>query len=1213
MLTFLDKIPYGTQRLRRIVFGLTTAFIIYILVGFFVVPPVLKSVILEQCNSILHRHTSLEKVYFNPLTLRVELHKFQIDKLDGEGHFISVREIDASPGLSSIWNLAPVIRYLQLRDFQLEVAMLEDGTYSFDDLIGARQEQEAGTPADDKAETANTPIFPFALYGFELSNATIVFDDRPRDKKHTINELNLIVPFTSSFQDLRKEFTQPIFKAVVNGDPIELKGRTLPFDETLRTEFELGAFDIDLEQYWRYLPLKTPLNLVKGKFSSDISLFFERPQGERMKLFLGGGGHLLDFEMSTPDEGTVFSLKELNFEMEKYSLGDNELIISSVQFIKPYFKLIRNARNTVNWASYFPGSEITNKGAKVKTADDDTALLLDVQHIEVKDGTLDWRDTAVPNGFSRTYQNFYFSSSNLTTRESRTSSFDLSIGKYGKIKSTGSISLKPFNIQADINLTDFQVPVYQPYLRTVLPLTVQYGTLEAHGQLQAQHTADTVDILFQEGAIALSDMGISKPDEQTPSVAFNKFAVSGIDLNLGAQTIAINEVRLTDPSATLIREKTGEIDLAALFAQPTEEQPSKTPQPAAPSWQTQVKSVHITGGKFAFNDQKLLHPATLSIHNAMLAVTDISTQDGAKTPYTFSAQWGKKGLLTLEGTAGLAPVNTSGRLTVKDLPLRPFDPYIGETTDLLFASGTTALALDYQFTNGDNPTFMITGDASLHKMKLKDSQGHGELAGIDQLRFRGIKLENQPYRLHIAEINLARPDVSINFDKNGYGNFQRALRIPPPAPQTTESEEQSTDETSAQETDAQQIPAHPQEKPFFDKLSIGRIVMKQGQMQFRDASVAPPYFTKLTDLTLYLIDVRQSPDARPKFDFKGKIGPTPISVTGSLNPILEPIFSNLTIAVNGMELVPLSPYTVKHLAYPIEKGRLYADVSFHTENWVLNADNKFYVEQLVLGPKDKRPDAPSVPVKFGLALLQDSDGNMTINLPIRGRLDDPNFHIGGIVFKAIASLFVKALASPFSLIGSIFGGGSENMDFVLFTPGRHGLDAAGMQKLETTIKALKERPRLKLEVDGVIDPTSDTQGLIAAIFEMKLKMQKFKSLTRKERSQTTAEAMVIESEEYEELLFEAYADEDDPEGVRPTTLFMVDRQPVDVMQSFIINNITVTEQDLNELAVRRAAAVKDHIIQREPNLTDRVFLLDRRKDKQGKTGVPKHRVDLGIK
>jgi len=313
-------------------------------------------------------------------------------------------------------------------------------------------------------------------------------------------------------------------------------------------------------------------------------------------------------------------------------------------------------------------------------------------------------------------------------------------------------------------------------------------------------------------------------------------------------------------------------------------------------------------------------------------------------------------------------------------------------------------------------------------------------------------------------------------------------------------------------------------------------------------------------------------------------------------------------------MVPLTPYTLSYLAYPVEKGRLYADVKFRTNAWELSADNKFFIEQLVLGPKDKRPGAPNVPVQFGLSLLQDGNGDMQLDLPIRGRLDDPDFRIGAIVFKAIVNLFFKALASPFSLIGSIFGGGdSGNMDFVVFDPGYSDLGDKAREKLDTVIKALTSRAKLKLEVDGVIDPVADRKGLVKAIFERKVRQQKYDDLPRKERAKTTVDQVRVAPEEYEEYLFDAYRDEDDPDGVRPTTLFAVDRQPVDVMEKFIMDRIQITDADLETLAVARARSVKDYIIEKAPALTERVFLLDKRKDRKGKVGIPLHRADLGIK
>jgi hypothetical protein len=374
----------------------------------------------------------------------------------------------------------------------------------------------------------------------------------------------------------------------------------------------------------------------------------------------------------------------------------------------------------------------------------------------------------------------------------------------------------------------------------------------------------------------------------------------------------------------------------------------------------------------------------------------------------------------------------------------------------------------------------------------------------------------------------------------------------------------------------------------------------------------PGFATELTAMTLSLTEIGKTEEARPKVEFKANIGPTPMSVTGVLNPVISPIYSDLAISVNGMELVPLTPYTLKNLAYPVEKGRLYADVTLKTENWVLDAKNKFFIEQLELGKKDKRPDAPNIPVEFGLTLLQDSNGNMELNLPISGRLDDPNFRIGGIVFKAIINLFFKALASPFSLIGSIFGGG-EDMDFVVFEPGRASLDAGGEAKMETIIKAMTERNKLKLSVDGVIDPNADKNGLVQVILERKIKQAKYDSLPRSKRAETTVDEMVIAPEEYADMLYEAYADEPDEEGVKPTTLFVTDRQPVEVMEKFIRDRIVITEELLNKLALERANTVKEYIITKAPELTERVFLLDRHKDATGKTGVPAHRADLGIK
>lgn len=1233
MLAFLDKIKLGTPLLRRVVFWLLTTFAVYTLFGFFALPPIMKSVLVSQVTDATKRETSVGDIYFNPLTFRLELSGLHIKNLKEEGDLLSLDHMEVAPGISMVWELAPVVSYLKLDGLNVDLTFYGDGKYSISDLLGTPDsvnQQDADKNPEEKGA-----VFPFALYGFELTNSAITFDDRPHQKKHVISDIHLRVPFTSSIADKVKEFTQPVFKAVINGDPVELQGKTLPFDKTLLTEFELGAVDVDLHQYWKYMPVETPLQLKSGRFTSDISLYFERPDAQRIKLFLGGGGTLTNLELTAPGDGPVFSMKKLAFEMERFSLGDNALIIKQVSMNQPFFKVVRRTNGDINWANYFPGSESGATGPKVKTkADTDSAFVLDVRNFELNDGTMDFRDDLVKGGFKRTFSKLDLSVENLSTREAQTSVFKGSFGSEGFIYLNGEATLAPLSAQITLKGKDLNVPAYSPYISEAQPLLVDSGKLGFSVDVAYSDQDGKPQVTAQNGTLALAGLAVRKPDADKPSITLGALNVSGATLDLAARRVDVAEVKLTEPYAEVTRETDGRLDLQRLMdetAATGEEIKAETEEPAEPEtdrpsakadnepdtpWTATVAHFVVEDGSADFSDQALAHPARLGVRNFKIDATDITTEKSAEIPFSLSGGWNGGGWFSVRGQATVEPLTSNGSIQVEKFGLRPLDNYLAEDSDLLIADGQAFADLSYTFTGGETPKFTLKGSSALAGLKVKTTFEDAELAGIDRLDVKGIDFANESMSLAIGEINLNGPRARIHFDKDGRLNVRRALRLPEPTPpaeeQTAEGEQPvPIPEAEVKQVEEQTEAEAAEEKPFFETLTVGKIGMQNGKVTFHDESVHPAFATEVTAMTLSLTDIGQTQEARPKVDFTAKIGPTPISVTGVVNPVITPIYSNLAISVNGMELVPLTPYTLKNLAYPIQKGRLYADVTFKTDDWVLDAKNKFFIEQLQLGKKDKRPDAPNIPVEFGLSLLQDSNGDMQLNLPITGRLDDPNFRIGGIVFKAIINLFFKALTSPFSLIGSMFGGG-ENMDFVVFEPGRAGLSAQGEEKLDTVIKALTERRKLKLEVDGVVDHVADKNGLIQAILERKVRQAKYDELPRYKRAETTVDQIKVAPDEYEDMLYEAYADEPDEEDVKPTTLFVTDRQPVEVMEKFIRDRISVTAEMFHELAMQRAGAVKEYIITRNPELTDRVFLLDKEAKSGGKTGVPKHRADLGI-
>ncbi|MEF2231380.1 MAG: DUF748 domain-containing protein, partial [Pseudodesulfovibrio sp.] len=1010
---------------------------------------------------------------------------------------------------------------------------------------------------------------------------------------------------------------------------VQLTGRTLPFDNTLRTEFRLGAVEVDLGQYWGYLPVDTPLQLESGRFTSEISLLFERPDAHRINFLVGGGGRLTDLKLRDRAEGTVLSLPNLSFELEKYSLGDNRLELRNVTLDRPLCKLVRRQDGGINWAGYFHAEpDAGNATAGPATGG---AFVLDLRKIAVSGGELQWDDRAVPGGFKRAFRNLAVNAANISTRDAATCTFSASLGKEETLALRGAAMIAPApEGNATLTGAEIDLAALNPYYAEFLPLNLERGKASFSATVGFRPDGGGTNLDVVDGSLTLTDLALAKTGAKHPSLALDELAVTGVRVDLKGRDLAVGQVRLTGPDVRVVREPSGRIDLVRLFTAKNEDKDAddkaeRDPddgggdEPPTPAWTARIDALRIVGGEARFTDQNDDTPVRLGLRDLNLSLDGLTTREGAEMPFALDADWGgRRGSLEAKGTIGITPLRAEGALSVRDISLRPLDRLLAAHTELLFASGAASADLLFSYEAGTQDKVLVTGNGAVTDVQLKENQGDGELAGFDALRLTDLRLTGEPYRMDVAAIHLKGPRASVNIDQTGNSNVRRALRLPPPAPEPPATDEPAAAKTPAKaatpKDQADAPPAPEQEPDALEAVTIGKVSLEGGVLRFRDASVKPTYTMTMTDMGLTLTGISRAADARPKFDFTAKAGPTPLHVLGVLNPLASPPYSDLSLSVSGMELVPLTPYTLRNLGYPIEKGRLFADVKFKTENWVLTADNKFFIEQLVLGPKDKRPGAPNVPVQFGLSLLQDGNGNLTLNLPIRGRLDDPDFRVGSIVFKAIINLMFKALATPFSLIGSIFGGGSgANMDFVVFDPGRSALTDTARGKLDTVAKALAERRKLKLDVDGVIDPVADKTGLVKAIFDHKLKQQKYDDLSRRQRAKTTVEETVIEPDEYEEYLFDAYRDEDDPDDERPTSLFVVDRQPVPFMEKFLMDRITVTPEDLAALAVDRARAVKDYLLAKDPSLADRVFLLDRKKDRETRPGIPRHRADLGIK
>jgi hypothetical protein len=229
-----------------------------------------------------------------------------------------------------------------------------------------------------------------------------------------------------------------------------------------------------------------------------------------------------------------------------------------------------------------------------------------------------------------------------------------------------------------------------------------------------------------------------------------------------------------------------------------------------------------------------------------------------------------------------------------------------------------------------------------------------------------------------------------------------------------------------------------------------------------------------------------------------------VTLKGAVDLFQPARSTNVKLGVHRVEMPPLSPMSVHYIGYPFTKGRTDLGLEYAIKDQHLKGSNRITTQDLTLGEKvDGKGDA-KLPIKLGVSLLTDKDGRITLDFPIEGRLDDPDFTVNKAIGSAIGEVASELVKSPFRLLGKIGGGGGkggggekaggggagdgkdEDLSDVEFPAGSATLDPASAERLRSLAAALKERPGVRIVVPGAWDDAADGTALREGALEKRL-------------------------------------------------------------------------------------------------------------------------------
>ena len=1207
--------------LTRYISAFIALIVVLALVSWAFLPGYVKDVATKQVQQQIGRKLEIDRISFSPFKLALTLNGIRLYEADQRSLALDAKELVVSVSLSSLFHQALVLDELQLTAADLHITRLSadgKGVYNFSDMLDKI----------DAMPKSDTP-FRFAMANIQLKDSVIDIEDQVKAAHFKVTDLQIGIPFISNFPKTLDSFVAPQLSGRLNGAGFALNARAKPFAKSLDTTLALDVEQLNLAQYVEYLPASLPVQIARATLTTKLDLQFKRePQAQ---VLLSGEIHLKDVDLKDQHAADLLSFSEADAQIKQLNLLTAAAELTQVRVRQPHVWIDFSKKNGLNWANLSPsvpqknskkGTSTQEKGATTATAPvaAKTSPLITIAAFQIQEGAIHIADEVHAQPKQQLeLQHLDLQVKGISTANDAppaTVALSLATSDEETIHFDGDLQALSGHAKGSVALNNLDLSHYQNFVSPFLHAKID-GKLNASTHLQASPG----QLQFSELALDLHHAFVQgKSDEGRIDLA--SLVIDKAEVDTDSRIVTLPSVTLQGLVADIRRDQQGIVTPQHWLASGTpaaSNQTVSTKASAAPSWKIQLGQVDLNDSEVAFADLSVTPSVKLKANGITMGLSHFSSDLSQPFKANLVSHINRQGQINLTAQATPQLKQITMAMDARYLPVASFYPYVSQLLNVEITKGTASAKGKFDIRDAlqDQRQIAYNGNVSFNDFKIYENGSDDDFLEWKTIGLDGIdtKIGGVQDALSIKKLTLDRFFARLVLSDKAQLNLQHILvnkaaggsSTPNAVPQTPQ--DKTTENATLTAPVAVASAPTSVKKPML--IRIGQTELRSGNINFTDNFIKPNYHANLTNVsgTIGLL----APDsAQPaNVELHGNVdNDAPLLIAGAMNPLASPLFLDITGSTNGLELTRLTPYAAKYAGYPIEKGKLSMQVSYHIENQQLKADNSITLDQLTFGEHVDGPNVTKLPVMLAVALLRDNQGRIAINLPISGSLSDPQFSVGGIIFKVFVNLITKAVTSPFALLGSMFGGG-EQLAYVEFNPGLAVLPPGATEKLDTLAKALNNRSSLKLDIVGRVDPVTDSDGVRQSLLASKLRDAKWRELHQKDRS-IKMEDVTVTSEERAKYVQVVYQSEkfDKPRNLIGLTKTL----PADQAEALILKNLPVSADDLRALAQKREDVVRDYLETNGKVDRDRLFLIAPKLDGSDikDQGTP-NRVDFSLK
>lgn len=537
------------------------------------------------------------------------------------------------------------------------------------------------------------------------------------------------------------------------------------------------------------------------------------------------------------------------------------------------------------------------------------------------------------------------------------------------------------------------------------------------------------------------------------------------------------------------------------------------------------------------DDASLLSLDTLSLEKLNLQFPQQPKTKLLETNFDVLINSGK---LHSNALVNLEPLSANVDLALDKLPLDILNSILQQsmTIDIKSASLSTNAKVSYE-----NSLLKANATSTLNDILINHQ--NKPLIKAKEVLVNGISFDQGKNEFLVESVSVSNPYAFVQINKKQQLNLANLTK------QTNKKASPSKSE------------------PIYVKL--GPLSIKNGEMTFEDLTLPIQFKIQNHNIngSLSQFDSKSSKPTVVKLDGNiGKYGH--MNIGGDLVHSDFKSFTDFKIKFDNIALHDLSGYSGKFVGRKIEDGKLSLDLKYYIEKSKLEAKNNLVISKIKLGDSIESPDALSLPLDLAIAILEDRNGIIDLKLPLKGDLDNPEFSVVPIVWQAFTNIIAKAITAPFSLLGSLFGFGEDEINSVPFYFGTNTIASVQKEPLDKITEILKSRTKLAIEINPTYDDKNDLLALQAVMF---------KKVSQDALLKVKKEEYQKEYLQYLEKNYETFEQKTSELKTKYTeNKVLNERQYKEAMENFLIQKQVVPPTELEKLAKQRVLNIQDYLV-----------------------------------